>query len=233
MPYPNLGGKVIAVTGGFGALGRATGEVLIAKGAKVALIDITKPPDIASNDSRLLLGSVDLRDPNAVSDACSKVVSSFGHLYGLVNLAGGFSWQKVNQESVAVWDQMYDVNLRTALVASTAAIPFLLERGGGRIVNVGAAAAKFASAGMGAYTAAKAGVERLTEAMSEELKDQGINVNAVLPSILDTPAKRLSMPTADHKRWVAPDDLAQVIAFLLSDESAAVTGALIPVKGKV
>jgi N-acyl-D-aspartate/D-glutamate deacylase len=108
-----------------------------------------------------------------------------------------------------------------------------IEQSRGRIVNVGAAAARQAGAGMGAYAASKAGVERLTQALAEELKDQGVNVNAVLPSILDTPANRSSMPDADYKRWVAPADLARVIAFLLSNDSAAVTGALIPVTGKL
>jgi NAD(P)-dependent dehydrogenase (short-subunit alcohol dehydrogenase family) len=131
------------------------------------------------------------------------------------------------------WDEMYVRNVRTALLASQGALPHLLARGRGRIVNVGAAAAGAAGLGMGAYAASKAGVARLTEAMAEEFKDRGITVNAVLPSIIDTPANRASMPESDATRWVHPDALAQVIVFLLSDAAAPITGALIPVKGRV
>jgi NAD(P)-dependent dehydrogenase (short-subunit alcohol dehydrogenase family) len=128
---------------------------------------------------------------------------------------------------------MFATNVRTALLASQAALPHLLARGRGRIVNVGANAAAHAGLGMGAYAASKSAVARLTEAMAEEFKDRGITVNAVLPSILDTPANRADMPKADPSRWVSPAALAQVIVFLLSDAAAPITGALIPVKGRV
>ena len=119
------------------------------------------------------------------------------------------------------------------MLASQAAVPHLLAHGRGCIVNVGALAATSAASGLGAYAAAKSGVARLTEAMAEEFKDRGITVNAVLPSILDTPANRADMPQADVTRWVQPIALARVIAFLLSDAAAPVTGALIPVRGRV
>jgi NAD(P)-dependent dehydrogenase (short-subunit alcohol dehydrogenase family) len=128
---------------------------------------------------------------------------------------------------------MYEMNVRTALLASQAALPHLLARGAGRIVNVGALAAAQAASGMGAYAASKAGVARLTEAMAEELKDRNITVNAVLPSILDTPANRAEMPKADPSKWVTPDALARVIVFLMSGDAAPITGALVPVKGRV
>jgi len=124
------------------------------------------------------------------------------------------------------------VSVPTAVAACRAALPHLPD-GRGRIVNIGAAGATRAAAGMGAYAASKSGVARLTEAMAEEFKDRGITVNAVLPSILDTPANRSEMPGADPARWVSPDALAQVIAFLLSDAAAPINGALIPVKGRV
>ena len=117
---------------------------------------------------------------------------------------------------------------------SRAALPHLIKRGGGRIVNIGAgAAATKAGAGMGAYTASKAGVAKLTESLAEEVKDRGVTVNALLPSIIDTPANRADMPNADFSRWVAPRAIADVILFLLSDQASAVTGALIPVSGRV
>ena len=222
----------IAVTGGFGALGAALGEVLVQAGAHVALIGRGQPPSGLSN-AVLALGGVDLGDAVAARAAMDQAAQRFGRLDGLVNVAGGFQWEKIEGGAIDTWDQMFAINVRTAVLASQAALPHLLARGRGRIVNVGAAAAGQAALGMGAYAAAKSGVARLTEAMAEEFKDRGITVNAVLPSILDTPANRADMPKADPARWVRPEALARVVLFLLSDDGAPVTGALIPVKGRV
>jgi NAD(P)-dependent dehydrogenase (short-subunit alcohol dehydrogenase family) len=140
---------------------------------------------------------------------------------------------KVMDVGVDTWERMFAINLKTALNASRAAIPYLLETGAGRIVNVGAGAGDRAAEGMGAYGASKAAVHRLTESLAEELKLKGVTINAVLPSIIDTPANRAEMPKAAFDRWVAPADLAGVMLFLASDEARAVTGALIPVTGRV
>jgi len=156
----------------------------------------------------------------------------FGGIDVLVNVAGGFRWELVEGGQLETWDEMYAMNLRTAVVSSRAALPALLERGRGRIVNVGAGAALRATAGMGAYAASKSGVERLTEALAAELKDRGITVNAVLPGTIDTPRNRADMPDADFARWVAPEAIADVIVFLASDAARAVTGAAIPVFGR-
>lgn len=227
-----LTGKRVAVTGGFGALGRALGEVLTRQGARVALIDRAASP-AARPTAETLLGGVDLTQGDAANAAFAQAAAALGGLDGLVNVAGGFRWELVATGSVQTWDTMHDMNLRTALLATQAALPHLLAAGKGRIVNVGALASNQAGLGMGAYAASKAGVSRLTEALAEELKDQGVTVNAVLPSILDTPANRADMPDADFSRWVPPAQLAEVIAFLLQDAAAAVTGALIPVRGRV
>jgi NAD(P)-dependent dehydrogenase (short-subunit alcohol dehydrogenase family) len=128
---------------------------------------------------------------------------------------------------------MHALNVKTTLNASRAALPHLKASPEGRIVNIGANGAVKAGHGMGAYAASKAGVHRLTEALAEELKPTSVTVNAVLPSIIDTAANRADMPDADPKKWVAPADLAAVILFLASPEARAVTGALIPVTGKV
>jgi len=130
------------------------------------------------------------------------------------------------------WQRMYALNVATALNASRAAIPHLVASGSGRIINVGAMGALQAGSGMGAYAASKAGVHRLTEALATELKGR-ITVNAVLPSIIDTAANRASMPKADFAKWVTPKELADVILFLASDAASAVTGALLPVNGRV
>ena len=128
---------------------------------------------------------------------------------------------------------MFALNLSTALHASRAALPHLKASDAGRIVNVGSAAALKAGAGMGAYGASKAAVHALTQSLAEELKTTAVNVNAVLPSIIDTPANRADMRDADPAQWVAPADLAAVILFLASPESRAMTGALVPVTGRV
>jgi len=222
---------VIVITGGFGALGRALAAVLLAGGARVALLDrATAPVDLPADS--LALGDVNLGDAQQAQQAMSRVLAQLGAIDGLVNVAGGFEWERFEGGSVATWDRLYDLNVRTALLASQAALPHLLAGGRGRIVNVGSLSAGQAGLGMGAYAASKAGVARLTEALADEFKDRGLTVNAVLPGTLDTPANRAAMPEADASRWVAPEDLARVIAFLLSDDAAAINGALIPVKGR-
>lgn len=224
-------GKVIVVTGGFGVLGAATVAALRAQGARVAAIDYAA--DGHSAGDTLALGGVDLADPDQAESALAEVVRRFGALDGLVNIAGGFRWETVADGALDSWDLLYRINLRTAVATSRAALPHLLARGGGRIVNVGAMGALKGATGMGAYAASKAGVMRFTEALADELKDRGITVNAVLPSIIDTAQNRHDMPDADHARWVSPEALAEVILFLLGPAAAAVTGALIPVPGRV
>jgi NAD(P)-dependent dehydrogenase (short-subunit alcohol dehydrogenase family) len=225
---------VYVVTGGFGVLGRAVAARLAGGGARVALLDRSQAPAAGLPIGvALAIGDVDLADEAACSDAYTQVWETLGALNGVVNVAGGFTWETVEGGALGSWDRMYATNLRTAVASCRAALPHLLACGAGRIVNVGAAAANKAALGMGAYTASKAGVARLTEALAEELKDRGITVNAVLPSILDTPANRTDMPDADPARWVAPEQLAAVIAFLLSSDAGAITGASIPVTGRV
>jgi NAD(P)-dependent dehydrogenase (short-subunit alcohol dehydrogenase family) len=230
-----LSGKVVAVTGGFGQLGVAVVQAALAAGAKVAALDVApSPADPQALGGALALGGIDLAEPATVVRALDTVAAKLGGLDGLVNVAGTFRWQTLEEGSLETWDLLYRANLRTAVAASRAALPLLLRAGAGRIVNVGAAAAAAkAGAGMAAYTASKAGVLKLTESLADEVKDRGITVNAVLPSVIDTPANRADMPKADFTRWVAPRDVASVIVFLLSDEARAVTGALIPVAGRV
>lgn len=226
-----LEGKNIVVTGGFGVLGRAVGDALLEAGAQVALVDRAPAPSDL-NASVHAWGDVDLNDGEVARSCLATAVERLGGLDGLVNVAGGFAWETVKDGTVDTWDLMYAMNVRTTLLSSQAALPHLLRRGGGRIVNVGALAATHARSGMGAYAASKAGVARLTEAMAEELKDRGIIVNAVLPGIIDTPANRAAMPDEDTTRWVDPAALARVIVFLQSEAAAPITGALIPVKGR-
>jgi NAD(P)-dependent dehydrogenase (short-subunit alcohol dehydrogenase family) len=230
-----LQGKVVAVTGGFGQLGLAVVRAALDAGAQVAALDRARQPaDTKALTGALVLGDLDLAESSAATRALDQVVAQFGGLDALVNIAGTFRWETLEKGSVDTWDLLYRVNLRSAVSTSHAALPHLTKRGGGRIINIGAgAAAAKASAGMGAYTASKAGVAKLTEALAEEVKDRGITVNGILPSTIDTPANRADMPNADFSRWVPPKAIADVIVFLLSDQASAVTGALIPVSGRV
>jgi NAD(P)-dependent dehydrogenase (short-subunit alcohol dehydrogenase family) len=182
--------------------------------------------------SGILLGGVDLTDASSAKSAFDRVRAQAGRIDALVNIAGGFRWETIGEGAADTWDLMYALNLKTAIVACQAALPHLLESPGGGIVNIGANAALKAGVGMGAYAASKAGVAKLTEALAEELKGR-VTVNAVLPSIIDTPANRAEMPGADFSKWVGVEDLAHVIMFLVSKHARAVTGALIPVTGLV
>lgn len=230
----DLKGKRVAVTGGFGSLGIATVNALQAAGARVAAIDrADAPPASVSLGTAGLFGGVDLGDASAAQETLEKVARTLGGLDALVNIAGTFRFEKIADGSLDTWDFLYRINLRTAVAASKAALPFLIASGAGSIVNIGAMGAVKAGAGMGAYAASKAGIFKLTEALAEELKDKGITVNALLPSIIDTAPNRTDMPKADFDRWVKPSQLADVIVFLLSDHARAVTGALIPVVGRV
>ncbi|MGO4869303.1 MAG: SDR family NAD(P)-dependent oxidoreductase [Roseiarcus sp.] len=230
-------GKAIAITGGFGALGRVVAEAAARRGASVAALDVAASPPAGLSErlgpDALILGGVDLSTAEGARQAVAGVKARFGRLDALINIAGGFRWELVGDGDAATWDRLFALNVKTALNAAKAALPYLLESGAGRIVNVGANAAVKSGAGMGAYAASKAGVHRLTESLAEELKNRGVTVNAVLPSIIDTPANRAEMPNAQFDRWVAPADLAAVILFLASDEARAVTGALLPVTGGV
>jgi NAD(P)-dependent dehydrogenase (short-subunit alcohol dehydrogenase family) len=221
--------KVIVVTGALGALGKVVAETSAIAEATVIAVD--RVSEVAP--SRVAASvAIDLSDPKATLDGFAAIAASHGRIDGLVNVAGGFRWETVSQGSIATWDFLYTLNVRTAVNACRAALPFF-PASGGRIVNIGAAGAIKPAAGMGAYAASKAGVGSLTEALAEELKARNITVNAVLPGIIDTPANRADMPDADHSRWVDPHALADVIVFLLSERSAAVTGALIPVTGRI
>jgi len=230
-----MAGRVLAITGAFGALGAAVAKAAAAKGARLALIDYAPEPPGGSprGDDVLVLGGVDLTQAGAAKSAIDAVVERFGGLDALLNIAGGFRWETHEEGSQDTWGLLFQMNVQTAANATRAAIPHLKKSAAGRIVNVGANGAVKAAAGMGPYAASKAGVHRLTEALAEELKGSGVTVNAVLPSILDTPINRADMPKADASAWVKPEDLAAVMLFLASEEAGAVTGALLPVTGRV
>jgi NAD(P)-dependent dehydrogenase (short-subunit alcohol dehydrogenase family) len=226
-----MDGKVVVVTGASGALGKVVADHALARGARVAGLDYAAS-QIPATANRIELGGVDLSDTAQAKKAIDAVAAHFGRCDALINIAGGFAFETVAEGDPKTWQRMYALNVLTALNASRSAIPYLAASPSGRIVNVGAMGALQAGSGMGAYAASKAGVHRLTEALAAEWKGR-ITVNAVLPSTIDTPANRVSMPRADFGKWVTPQELADVILFLASDAASAVTGALLPVSGRV
>ena len=222
----NLAGKTAIVTGAAGALGAAVVEECETQGARTVSIDVTE--GFADGPGERL--QLDLTDGAAVAAALADV----GDFDVVCNIAGGFDMgPKVFEITDAQWSALFDINVTTLRNMLSATLPRLVARGRGSVINVGALGALQGLASMGAYTAAKSVVMRLTEAASEEVRRRGVNVNAVLPSLIDTPRNRADMPDADHSVWVTPASLAKVICFLASDAAADIHGALIPVRGRV
>lgn len=217
----------IVITGAAGALGQATAAVATAQGAEVIGLDVVETTTLPHTAS---YHRVDLLDREATL-AC---IGDLGQFDALINIAGGFAMGLGAAEPTdEQWDWMFKINVDTLRNAVMAATPVFKAQGRGKIVNIGALGALSGQSAMSAYCCAKSSVMRLTESLSEELKGNGINVNAVLPSIIDTAPNREGMPDANFDEWVAPAKLAQVICFLASEDASAVHGALLPVKGLV
>jgi len=230
----NFHDRTVIVTGAAGNLGRTVANVFAEAGANLVLVDLQRERLEAFGPAsrHRMLAPTNLLVQDEVRTMVDAAIEHFGHIDVLCNLAGGFRMgAAVHETSDETYDFLFDLNTRSMLHCVRAIVPHMLSHGGGRIVNVGAFAAQKGAAGMGAYTASKAAVIRLTEAMAAELREQHINVNCVLPTILDTPENRAAMPDADPARWVSPHDLANVIAFLASDAARAVHGAALPVTG--
>lgn len=226
--------RTVLVTGAAGHLGKAVAATFGAQGARLVLVDRHQAAlDAAFGDlAGCLPVAADLLDAAQTQAAVATAVERFGRIDVLCHLAGGFRMgEPVHATSDATWDFLFDINARTLRNIARAVVPRMVVQGGGKIVTVGAFAAQRGVANMGAYTAAKSATIRLTEAMSAELREHDINVNCVLPTIIDTADNRASMPDADPARWVAPAALADVIAFLASDAARAVHGAALPVSG--
>ncbi len=185
-------------------------------------------------EDRALAVRCDVTEWDEVEAMAAAAIERFGRIDALANLTGGFRMgEPVHATTEATMRFLLDINVRTLLNTVHAVVPGMIDAGGGRIVNVGAYAALKGVAQMGAYVVAKSAVVRLTESMAAELRESNINVNCVLPTIIDTPGNRAAMPEADPGRWVAPADLAAVIVFLASDAARAIHGAAVPVTGLV
>jgi len=220
--------RTVMLTGAAGNLGRAVASAF--SDANLVLLDM-KRGSLQESERQMFIAA-DLLDAKSVQAAVDQALARFRSIDVLCNIAGGFRMgSPVHDTTDKDWDFMFNVNARTVLNMSRAVVPAMLKAGGGKIVNIGAFAAQKGAAQMGAYVAAKSAVIRLTETMAAELRDKNINVNCVLPTIIDTPENRKAMPDADPMRWVAPQDLAQVIVFLASDAARAIHGAALPVTG--
>ena len=227
MPFTD---RTVVITGASGNLGRAVAGAFAELGARLALLDL-KRGDLQDGAKQVFL-EADLFKPDNAAAAVGKALERFGRIDVLCNIAGGFRMgSPVHETKDADWDFLFGLNARSVLNTARTAVPAMLKAGGGKIVNIGAFAAQRGAANMGAYIASKSAVIRLTESMAAELREKNINVNCVLPTIIDTPENRAAMPNADPRKWVAPQDLAAVIVFLASDAARAIHGAAIPVTG--
>lgn len=226
---------VVMITGASGNLGRAVAAAFASRDARLALVDRRRDrleATFGPEATGALYLVADLLVPAAVDAAAKATVDRFGRIDVLCNLAGGFRMgPPVHETPDDDWNFLFDINTRTLLHAARAVVPRMLAAGGGKIVNVGAFSASKGAAHMGAYVASKSAVIRVTESMAAELRARNVNVNCVLPTVIDTPENRKAMPDADPAKWVAPADLASVIAFLASDAARAIHGAAIPVTG--
>lgn len=233
----DLKGKTVIVTGAAGNLGQAVAAAFSQAGARRVLVDRSTgrlqalyPPTSADT---LLLEGIDLAKQQDAQRLVETALGKFQRIDVLVNAVGGYAGGKpVHEDDAANWERMFRINLTTTLNACRAAVPAMLRQGGGRIVNVAARAALSGVPTLGAYSASKSAVIRLTESLAGELKDSGIGVNCILPGTIDTPQNRADMPSADFSKWVAPAAIADVILFLASDAARAVTGAAVPVYGR-
>jgi len=226
---------VVMITGATGNLGRAVANAFARRNASLCLLVrelVDLEPLRREGAADVLACPADLMDAKTIEAAVATAVKRFGRIDVLCNIAGGFAMgEAVHEIDAKDWSHMMELNAGSVLRVSHAVVPQMLAQKSGRIVNIGAYSALSGKAQMGAYIASKSAVIRLTESMAAELRDQGINVNCILPSIIDTPENRASMPKADPRKWVAPEALADVILFLASPAARAIHGAAIPVVG--
>ncbi len=229
--------QVVIITGAVGNLGSVVAREFATAGAHLVLTDratdrIERSFADMSVGEHLLLGGVDVTDEQSVTAMSRRAVDRFGGIDTLVNTVGGFrAGTPLHETPLDTWELMHNLNARSVFIVSRAVVPHLLERGGGHIISVAAGAGLMGKAGMAAYSASKSAVIRLTESMSEELKERGINVNCVLPGTLDTPQNRKALPDADTRQWVKPESLAKVIVYLASPAARDIHGVALPVFG--
>jgi len=235
----DFSGRTVMITGASGNLGGAVVKKFYKSGSQLILFDRQPDsiklnmPEIVSYPERFLLSKVDVTNPGSIEQAVIESLEWSGHIDILVNTVGGFySGKSLHETPVDKLDFMIKLNLYSVFLLCRQVIPIMIDQSFGKIVNIAARPGLKGSSNSAVYSASKSGVIRLTESMAAELKHKGINVNCVIPGTIDTPQNRKSMPDADYSRWVNPNQIADVILFLTSDEASAINGAAIPVYGR-
>ncbi len=231
--------RVVVITGAAGNLGVVTANAFQNAGANLVLVDRAPDrlqkvfPELADSPQHFLAYSVDLGDVTAVEKMVTETVQRLGRIDVLVNTAGGYkAGTPLHETPLADWDFLLNLNARSLVISCRSVIPQMLQQGSGKIISIASRAALGGEANAAAYSVSKTAVVRLTESMAAELKDKNINVNCVLPGMIDTPQNRQAMPASDFSQWVAPEALTDVIMFLASDAARAIHGAALPVFGK-
>ncbi|MCH7582646.1 MAG: SDR family NAD(P)-dependent oxidoreductase [Acidobacteria bacterium] len=231
--------KTVVITGGTGGLGTSLVRRLMVEDYRLAVTYLLPDEarefeqEIDVDEDRLLLTRVDATNPEAVESLFKDVSDKWGAIHGLCSLVGGWAGGRDVEETDDVrFDRMLDINLRSAFYAVRAAVPYLKEAGWGRVVLVGSRAAIDFPESQAAFNIAKAGVVALGRSVAQELDGTGVTANVLMPSVIDTPVTRQSLPYADYVNWPTPDEIAAVAQFVLSDESGVMNGALIPVYGR-
>ena len=229
----------VLITGGTGILGSAVTKAYLAQGDNVAVTYLFENeverfkefnPELSDKVPFLF---ANVTEEAEVQKSIQEFIAKFGRLDILVNIVGGFVGGIPTAElEEDRWDFMMNLNLKSVFLCCKTAIPHMTAQGSGKIINVSARAGLKGEAGLSAYCVSKGGVRTLTESLAAEVMDSGVNVNAIMPSIMDTPANREAMPDEEHDRWVVPTDVAKVICFLTSDDATIINGAAIPVYGR-
>lgn len=231
--------RIAVITGGTGGLGTALVRRLLRQDYRLVISYLLPEEadrfeqEFEVDDNTLTLRRVDATNPEAVNGLMKEVADQFGAINIIAALVGGWAGGRDVEESDDVrLERMLDLNLRSAFYAVRAGIPYLKAAGWGRILLVGSRAAFENPAGQAAFNIAKAGVVALGKTVAQELEGTGVTANILLPSVIDTPATRATAPYADYINWPTPDEIAAVAEFILSDQSAVISGAAIPVYGR-
>jgi len=227
--------RTLLVTGGTGGLGAGVVDRFLAQGDRVLVSDVRPASEaFLSRPAGQSLHTFVVNGTSGedLAQFAAQIQSQFGGLDGLVNIVGGFHWGAFAETSADDLEKMLNLNVRTTFLTTQALLPLLLASDAGRVINIGARQALAGAAQVSAYALSKAAVVNFTQSLAQELRETSVTVNAVVPSVIDTPPNRASMPDADFSSWVTPADLAHVIAFLASPEARAVSGAVIPVYHK-
>lgn len=231
--------KTLVVTGGTGGLGTALVGRLASQDYRLAVSYLMPEEaeefeeEFEADDENLMLSRVDATNPEAVATFFKNVSDNWGEIHGLCSLVGGWAGGRdVDETDDVRFERMLDINLRSAFYAVRTAIPYLKEAGWGRIILVGSRAAIDYPEGQAAFNIAKAGVVALGRSVAQELEGSGVTTNVLMPSVIDTPTTRASLPYADYVDWPTPDEIAAVADFLLTEESGVMNGALLPVYGR-